>query len=117
MHPKAKATEVAVQVSAERMLPLAQEIGDGINAHPVLTAIVIGAVLLLALLTRAHFKGDYGPETWALKPERNKYLRGLVRVLVLPLRLVASVFSGLVALLVIALLGGFAYVVWKMMHG
>jgi hypothetical protein len=115
MHPKAKAVQTTN--TAEVVLPLAQELAEGINAHPAAVAISLGSVLLLIFLTWRHFKGSYGPETWALKPERNRFLRGTVHVLVLPLRLLASLFSGLVLLLVIALVAGFGYVMWKMVHG
>jgi hypothetical protein len=72
-------------------------------------------VLLYAFLVWRHFKVAYGPKTWALSEERHKALRGSVHVAVWPLRLLASLFSGFVALLLIAVLVGFGYVIWKMM--
>ncbi len=52
-----------------------------------------------------------------MSQERHKALRGLVHLLVMPLRLIASLLSSLVALLVIALLAGFGYVLWRMLQG
>jgi hypothetical protein len=79
--------------------------------------IILGLLILFLVLTWGHFKTDFGPQIWALGPEKNKYLRGFVHVLVMPLRLLASVFASGVALLVILLMLGFAYVIWRMMHG
>lgn len=83
------------------------------QVHPVL----LGGVLLFFYLTWKHFKTDFGPQVWALAPERNKALRGLVHVLVMPLRLLLSLFSSGVALLVIALVLGFVYVMHRVMQG
>ncbi len=46
-----------------------------VQSHPILI-VLPGALLLFLLLTWSHFKGDYGPQTWALSPERNRFLRG-----------------------------------------
>jgi hypothetical protein len=90
-----------------------QTIVHGVQSHPIF----FGLALFFALLTWRHFKGDYGPQIWALSPERPKALRVLVHILVLPLRLLASLFSSAVALLVAALLCGFVYAMVRIWHG
>lgn len=102
----------AAQAFGNRAQALLMDMGHHLQAHPW----VHGGFLLFLLLTWSHFKGDYGPQTWALSPERPKALRGLVHLLVMPLRLLASLFSSGVALLVIALLAGFAYSLWRIMQ-
>jgi hypothetical protein len=90
---------------------LLEELSHGVLRHPVF----FGAALVFLLLTWGHFKGDYGPQTWALSKERSRVLRGTVHVLVMPLRLLAALLSSAVALLVIGLLVGFVYVLWRML--
>lgn len=85
----------------------------GVQSHPVF----FGLAFFFVLLTWRHFKGDYGPQIWALSPEKPKALRVLVHILVLPLRLLASLFSSAVALLVVALLVGFVYALVRIWHG
>jgi hypothetical protein len=82
------------------------------NPSSLLLTLLIG-VPVFALLLRGHMRGSYGPDTWSLDKERPRVLRGLVHVLVWPLRLLAALFSSAVALLVFALLAGFAYVLWR----
>jgi len=101
-----------LQAFGERAQALVMELEHGVQAHPIF----FGVALLFLLLTWSHFKGDYGPQTWSLAPERNKALRGFVHVLVMPFRLLASLFSSAVALAVIALLAGFGYALWRMMQ-
>ena len=103
----------AVQAEGARAQALAQALVQGAQAHPY----ALGVALLLLLFTWSHFRGSYGPQTLALAKDRPKVLRGLVYVLVIPLRLLASVFSSAVALLVIGLLLGFCYVVWRVAQG
>lgn len=102
-----------VRAFGGQVVALTAQVGHGIQQHPL----IFGGGLLFLLLTWSHFKGDYGPQTWSLAPERNKFLRGFVHILVIPVRLLASLFSSLVALLVIALLVGFGYVIWRVLQG
>lgn len=95
------------------VLELGRTVGHTVQQHPL----IFGAALCFFVLVWSHFKGDYGPETWSLAPQRPKAFRGLVHVLVMPLRLLASIFSSAVALLLIALLAGFGYVVWRLWQG
>ncbi len=96
-----------------QVVALTTRAGHAIQEHPL----AFGAALLFLLLTWSHFKGDYGPQTWSLAPERHRFLRGFVHLLVMPLRLIASLFSSGVALLVVALMVGFVYVIWRIWHG
>jgi hypothetical protein len=101
-----------LQAFGDRAQALMTELGQGVQAHPIF----FGVGLLFLLLTWSHFKGEYGPQTWSLAPERNKALRGFVHVLVMPFRLLAALFSSAVALAVIALVAGFGYALWRMMQ-
>jgi hypothetical protein len=100
-----------MEAFGERVEALLAQAKGGVQTHPVFFVVA----LVFLLLTWSHFRGGYGPQTWALPKERHRFWRATVHLLVLPLRLLAALFSSAVALLVIALLAGFAYALWRML--
>lgn len=75
-----------------------------------------GAVAVVSVLLHAWFflGGTY---RWRSKPERPKVLRGAAYLATLPWRVLAALFSGLVATLVWALVLGGAWALWKTLQG
>lgn len=63
------------------------------------------------------FKAEFSADQWALKPERHKALHALAYAGALPFRLLFAAFNGLVETLVWALLAGFVYAIWRIIHG
>lgn len=63
------------------------------------------------------FKNEFSAEQWALKPERHKALHALAYAGALPFRLLFAAFTGLVEMLVWALVALFVYLMWRVWHG
>jgi hypothetical protein len=86
-------------------------------AHERAWQVGAGLLGLWALHAWAFFKSDFSAKQWALKPERHKAWHALAYLGALPVRLLFSAFAGGVALLIWALLAGFVYYVWSVVHG
>ena len=67
--------------------------------------------------TYAFFGSTYSAQQWALRDDRHRIFKGAAYLGALPLRILFSAFSGLVATLVWAVLVGGFYLLFRAMKG
>jgi hypothetical protein len=87
---------------------------DLLQSHLILVSLAVACLLLHSY---GFFGSTYSAKAWALREESHRLFKGAAYLGALPLRIVFSLFSGLVATLVWAVVIGGFYLMVRAMRG